>query len=262
MWKPSTDDQPGWDSPWGRGRPGWHIECSVMATEFLGDVFDIHGGGLDLTFPHHENEIAQSCCATGHDLFARYWMHNGFVTVEGEKMSKSIGNILLVHDLIAQGVAGEAIRLCLLSTHYRQPFDWSQDGLDQAVKTLDKWYHATANIAPADAPDADFMDALLDDFNTPKAIAILHQMAKDKPAQLKRCALILGFLDKTAEMWASLRKTNTAPIDEAAIEQLILKRNQARVERDFATSDAIRDELTAMGVTIKDGPEGTSWTID
>jgi cysteinyl-tRNA synthetase len=260
LWKPSTENQPGWDSPWGVGRPGWHIECSVMATEFLGDVFDIHGGGLDLTFPHHENEIAQSCCATGHDHFAHYWMHNGFVTVEGEKMSKSIGNVLLAHDLIAQGIPGEAIRLALLSTHYRQPFDWTEDGLNQAVKTLDKWYEVTQDVEAAKTPDPTFMAALMDDLNTPKAISVLHQMAKDNPAQLKTCAMVLGFLEQTTHEWHSARHSGKPDIDDAAVQALIEKRNTARANKDFATSDAIRDELAAMGVTIKDGPEGTSWT--
>jgi len=261
LWKPSTDDQPGWDSPWGRGRPGWHIECSVMAREYLGDVFDIHGGGLDLTFPHHENEIAQSCCATGKDHFANVWMHNGFVTVEGEKMSKSIGNVILPHDLIDQGIAGEAIRLALLSTHYRQPFDWTQDGVTQATKTLDKWYDAVADIPPADTPDPDFMAALADDLNTPLAISILHRLAKDNPAQLKACANILGFLEQTTSAWATTRQSNRAPLDEDIVNTLIEKRNTARAAKDFATSDAIRDELAAMGVTIKDGPDGTTWQI-
>ncbi len=258
LWKPSTNDQPGWDSPWGFGRPGWHIECSVMATHFLGDVFDIHGGGLDLTFPHHENEIAQSCCATGQDSFANYWVHNGFVIVEGEKMSKSIGNILLSHDLIEQGIQGEAIRFSLLSTHYRQPFDWTQDGLNNATKTLDKWYDAMPEISSDDA-DSEFLSALYDDMNTPLAISILHKLAKDKSPHLKPSANILGLLSMPPQNWKDLQKKSHSLVDEAKIEHLIAMRNQARADKDFKRADEIRDELLSMGIVIKDNPDGTSW---
>ena len=263
LWKPSTDDQPGWDSPWGRGRPGWHIECSVMAREFLGDVFDIHGGGLDLTFPHHENEIAQSCCANDQPKFANYWVHNGFVTVEGEKMSKSIGNILLSHDLIKDGIAGESIRMNLLSTHYRQPFDWTQDGLDQATKTLDKWYEATQDIAlDMNAVSDEFLSALYDDMNTPLAIAVLHKLAKDnKPEALKSCAHILGLLAMPYQSWQALRQQHHSLIDESEIELLIKNRNQARADKDFAKADSYRDQLDNMGIEIHDTAKGTSWTL-
>lgn len=259
LWKPSTDDQPGWDSPWGRGRPGWHIECSVMAREFLGEVFDIHGGGLDLTFPHHENEIAQSCCASGQDNFANYWVHNGFVTVEGEKMSKSLGNVLLSHDLINDGVQGEAIRFNLLSTHYRQPFDWTQDGLDNAIKTLDKWYEATKDIDTDNTHiSPEFLAAVYDDMNIPQAIAVLHQLAKENPQSLKASANIIGLLTQTSDAWASSR-VNTN-IDGDMVDDLIAQRNQARADKNFAKSDEIRDQLLDMGVTIKDGRDGTTWT--
>ena len=258
LWKPSTHDQPGWDSPWGRGRPGWHIECSVMAKAFLGDVFDIHGGGLDLTFPHHENERAQSCCASGQDKFANYWVHNGFLTVEGEKMSKSIGNVLLVNELLDQGVPGEAMRLLLLSTHYRQPLNWTKDGLDQALKTLDKFYAAIDPADDAPTPN-DFVAALCDDLNTPLAISILHQMTKDKTPGLKAAAQMLGILNHSAEEWQSLRQSAKGEIDAAEIESLIAQRNEARASKDFATSDKIRDDLATRGITIKDGPNGTEW---
>lgn len=260
LWKPSTDDQPGWDSPWGRGRPGWHIECSVMAREFLGEVFDIHGGGLDLTFPHHENEIAQSCCASGQDSFANYWVHNGFVTVEGEKMSKSIGNVLLSHDMIEGGIAGEAIRFNLLSTHYRQAFDWTQDGLNHALKTLDKWYDIINSTPQTDGLSQEFMDALYDDMNTPLAFSILHKMAKDNSPELKASANVLGLLSMRADEWTTLKSLKNADIDAAMVEDLIAQRNQARTDKDFAKSDEIRDALTDMGVTIKDGRDGTSWS--
>lgn len=262
LWKPSTADQPGWDSQWGVGRPGWHIECSVMAKHFLGEVFDIHGGGLDLTFPHHENEIAQSCCANGRDTFANFWIHNGFVTVEGEKMSKSLGNVLLVHDMIDQGIAGEAIRLAMLSTHYRQPFDWTAEGLKNAGKTLDKWYAVMGETTAETAPDAEFMAAMADDMNTPMAISRLHALAKENPASLKASAKILGLLEHTAEEWQATRGAGQegAYDDAAAIESLITARNAARAGKDFAESDRIRDELAAMGITIKDSPDGTSWT--
>jgi len=259
LWKPSTDDQPGWNSPWGRGRPGWHIECSVMAREFLGEVFDIHGGGLDLTFPHHENEIAQSCCATGQSKFANYWVHNGFVTVEGEKMSKSLGNVLLSHDLIADGIKGEAIRLNLLSTHYRQPFDWTNEGLNQANKTLDKWYDVVSNIDQSNNIDAEFLSALYDDMNTPLAFAILHKLAKANSSQLRASANILGLLYDDPKNWLTAKDNEISQEKRALIETLIAKRNQARTDKDFKKSDDIRDELLSMGIELKDSPNGTTW---
>lgn len=262
LWKPSTDDQPGWDSPWGRGRPGWHIECSVMARDYLGDVFDIHGGGVDLTFPHHENEIAQSCCSTGHKNLANFWIHNGFLTVEGEKMSKSLGNVLLAHDLIAQGVPGEAIRMTLLSTHYRQPLNWTQDGLAQSIKTLDKWYAIIADTPQDGTPDPDSVTALADDLNTPKAFARLHHLAREHPQSLAASASLMGLLCGSPATWQSNRtKQQMRAVDTAQVESLIAQRNQARTEKDYARSDRIRDELAALGVTIKDGPDGTSWSV-
>lgn len=261
LWKPSTAAQPGWDSPWGRGRPGWHIECSVMAQQYLGDVFDIHGGGLDLTFPHHENEIAQSCCASGKSDFARYWVHNGFVTVEGEKMSKSIGNVLLVHDMLEKNIPGEAIRLTLLSAHYRQPLDWTETAYQQSLKALNKWYDLIDDTTPVTGDiDPDFIEAMTDDLNTPAAIARLHQLAKTDPVALKNAANFLGLLKHSKTEWSKLSQAGH-DIDSALVEDLIAQRNAARQNKDFAKSDAIRDELSAMGVTIKDGPNGTTWDI-
>lgn len=260
LWKPSTGDQPGWNSPFGFGRPGWHIECSVMAREFLGDVFDIHGGGLDLTFPHHENEIAQSCCATGKDQFARYWVHNGFVTVEGEKMSKSIGNVLLVHDMIAQGIPGEAIRLSLLSTHYRQPFDWTDEGLKHSVKTLNKWYEVLNDQkAQSGSVHPDVMAAMADDLNTPPAIAALHKIAKENPKDLYASGRLLGLFQSSPAEWFAAQKPKQAALSDSEIQSLIDQRNQARKDKNFALADQIRDDLAAKGIILKDGSDGTRW---
>lgn len=261
LWKPSTPEQPGWDSPWGRGRPGWHIECSAMSEKFLGPDFDIHGGGLDLTFPHHENEIAQSVCAHAHAGFARIWVHNGFVTVEGEKMSKSLGNVLLVHDMLKEA-PGEAIRFALVSSHYRQPFDWTKRGIDEAVKTLSRFYEVVAAAGSATgAPDAAFVEALCDDLNTPKAIAEMHAMAKaGRGADLKASGALLGFLQQDPALWLKgIHKASS--VDVAAVEKLIAERNAARAAKNWAESDRLRDALTAMGVTIKDTPQGTEWRV-
>ena len=260
LWKPSLDNQPGWQSPWGYGRPGWHIECSVMATQYLGDVFDIHGGGLDLTFPHHENEIAQSCCTTGQSNFANYWIHNGFVTVESEKMSKSLGNVKLVHDMIHEGIPGEAIRLALISTHYRQPFDWTQDCLNNSLKTLDKWYDSLTEHQSEEV-DPEFLSALCDDLNTPLAIAILHKIAKTTPEKLQACANLLGILQVPSESWKALRRQTHSTAVDSEVNALVIERNEARANKDFKEADRLRGILDSMGVVIKDnGNEGTSWT--
>lgn len=274
LWKPSDDETPGWDSPWGRGRPGWHIECSAMIETHLGNSIDIHGGGHDLQFPHHENELAQSTCAHDGELYAKYWMHNGFLNVEGDKMSKSVGNVLLVHELIKQ-TPGEAIRLALITGHYRAPLDWTAAGLLEAKKKLDRLYgalEALADIDPASntgAPDA-FIEALEDDLNTPKAIAELFALAKSAntstdssekaviKAQLLAAGKLIGLLEQTPSAWFNAAK-DSADIDAAAVDKLIEARRQARADKNFAEADRIRGELDAMGVELLDSREGTTW---
>ncbi len=270
LWKPSTEDQPGWDSPWGSGRPGWHIECSAMAEKHLGLPFDIHGGGADLKFPHHENEIAQSCCAHGHEeqpeSFSKYWVHNGFVTVEGEKMAKSAGNFLLVHDLINQ-YDGEVLRLTLLSAHYRQPLDWSEQVLHQNKKLLDKLYQKLLDLKDTPVKEkivpVPVLNALCDDLNTPQLLAEMNRLLKEKEgAELKGTLLaigdLIGILQKEPDEWFSSAK-DMSEDDVQKIESLIEARTTAKSAKDFARADAIRDELLEMGIEIKDSREGTSW---
>ncbi|MFN8928533.1 MAG: cysteine--tRNA ligase [Rhodospirillales bacterium] len=273
LWKPSTPDIPGWDSPWGRGRPGWHIECSAMAAAHLGEVFDIHGGGLDLIFPHHENEIAQSRCAQGTSVLANVWMHNGFVTVNGEKMSKSLGNFFTVHELLEEA-PGEAIRLVLLQTHYRQPSDFNREALGLARQTLDRWYGALRAAGDVDAGDADVpegvMGALHDDLNTPLAIAAVHDLAgalnrapgADRAAAkaaLLAAGRVLGLLGQDPEAWFRWTPAGGGAIADAEVERLIVERREARAGKDFARADAIRKRLAEAGVVLEDGPQGTSW---
>ena len=260
LWKPSQAGEPAWDSPWGPGRPGWHIECSAMSWKHLGEVFDIHGGGIDLQFPHHENEIAQSCCAFGTDMMARYWLHNGFLQVEGKKMSKSLGNFITINDLLADW-PGEVLRLNMLRTHYRAPIDWTRKGLEESRRILEKWYRAAGDAQPADEPDTGVLAALADDLHTPKAIARLHELAAaGRAAALKASAALMGLLPMTEEEW----RAATAPeveIDEAEIERLIAARNAARAAKNWAEADRIRDELAAQGVVLKDSAEGTTWEL-
>ncbi len=275
LWKPSTPELPGWDSPWGRGRPGWHIECSAMAAAHLGDTIDIHAGGVDLVFPHHENEIAQSTCAHGGKTFARYWLHNGMLTFDGAKMSKSLGNVRQLHALLEQYPA-EALRYALLSAHYRQPLDWSDALVAQAITTLDRLYgtlRALAAFAAAPGCTCDAVEAALDDdLNTPAALAELNRLAAHArqalseggadrsqltriKAQLLACGKLLGLLQQDVEAWFQ----RGVALDPARIEQLVEARRAARAARDFDRADAIRDELAAMGIAIEDGPEGTRW---
>ena len=251
LWKPSDDAMPGWDSPWGRGRPGWHIECSAMAGEYLGETFDIHGGGIDLMFPHHENEIAQSEGAHHGHALAQVWMHNGFLQVEGEKMSKSAGNFFTIRDLLADW-PGEVLRFNMLRTHYRQPIDFTFAGLKESWKMLERWYAVTEPLADP-APDAAFFEALADDLNTPAAIAALHQ------ADEMALAGGLGFLGfSNVQLKIAARH---AVVDEAEIAHAIEARKAARAAKNFAESDRIRDEMLAKGILLKDGPQGTTWEV-
>ncbi len=274
LWKPSTPELPGWDSPWGRGRPGWHIECSAMARKHLGETIDIHAGGRDLIFPHHENELAQSRCVHDGAEFARYWLHNGFLSMDSEKMSKSLGNVLLVHDMI-KTISGEVIRLALLGAHYHQPLDWSDETIGSARRMLDRLYGAvrgidvSAEAQAATEPSVALLEALEDDLNTPKAMAEMFAMAKtlnktSDDAEKQRLAAVLyasgdlmGLLQSDPESWFAGDVEGQLSADE--IDTLIDKRNQARAAKDFAAADVYRDELTDAGIKIEDGAGGTSW---
>jgi cysteinyl-tRNA synthetase len=252
LWKLSSADEPGWDSPWGRGRPGWHIECSAMSKRYLGEVFDIHGGGLDLIFPHHENEIAQSRCVHGTDVMANVWMHNGFLQVEGQKMSKSLGNFTTIADVLKDW-PGEVARFNMLRTHYRQPIDWTRDSLEGSENTLLAWQESVVNVESS-VPDEEFLAALSDDLNTHAAFARLHQINKQKDLSSFKASLqLLGFnLDLPL-------KTN---VNREAIVDLINDRLLARFKKDWKESDRIRDELDAMGIVIKDNKDGTTtWEV-
>lgn len=272
LWKPSRDDQPGWDSPWGRGRPGWHIECSAMAEKHLGLPFDIHGGGADLKFPHHENEIAQACCAHGHthdmEQFSSYWIHNGFVTVDGEKMSKSIGNVRLVHDLRKE-YPGEVLRLALLSAHYRAPLSFGGEALDQARATLDRYYRLLLDLKDVTAPETGvppaIMEALCDDLNTPQVIAALNGLCKVTAAtdkallkgQMLAAGAMLGLLQQDPAAWFGYGVQDG--VDAAAIEVMLVARKDAKAAKDYGRADAIRKQLSEMGIEIEDTPAGTKW---
>ena len=270
LWKQSSGNEPGWESPWGRGRPGWHIECSAMAAAYLGDVFDIHGGGLDLIFPHHENEIAQSRCAHGSSTMANYWMHNEFVQIEDTKMSKSLGNFVTIRDLLADW-PGEVLRLNMLKAHYRSPMDWTLKGLEESARTLDDWYWVAADIKGEQPSDA-VIDALSDDLNTPQMIASLHGLRNSAASGNERdrnqfvgSLRLLGFLSQSAAQWND-RKQQASGVDAQHVDSLISDRTAARARKDFGESDRIRDELAAMGVVLKDGKDAdskpvTTWEI-
>ncbi len=281
LWKPSEADLPGWDSPWGRGRPGWHLECSAMSRKHLGETFDIHGGGQDLIFPHHENEIAQSRCAHGTEIMAKYWMHNGYLMAEGEKMSKSLGNFYTVHELLEE-FPGEAIRLALLKTHYRQPLDFTKAGIAEAKRELDRFYGALQFFSDV---EADFkgintglvQESLEDDLNTPKAISVLRGLLNNinsfrdpegplsartlarMKASLLKSADLLGLLQQDPEDWFRWTPKAAASIPESEIRTLIARRLEAREKKDFAAADMIRDQLAEKGVTLEDGADGTTW---
>ncbi|MGI9487203.1 MAG: cysteine--tRNA ligase [Geminicoccaceae bacterium] len=277
LWKPSTPEQPGWDSPYGRGRPGWHTECAVMIEEHLGATIDIHGGGQDLKFPHHENELAQSLCAHEGAPLARFWLHNGFLDVEQEKMSKSIGNVLLPHDLI-KTVPGEAIRYALLSAHYRKPLNWTSSGLARAKHALDRLYRTLSTLPGPSQPEAKaeppegVRQALLDDINTPIAQAALFKFVRranstndeEERAAIKQEMLaaghLLGLLEQDPENWLQSAGQETE-VDRDEIERLLEKRRAARAEKDFEMADLIRDQLEAEGVLLEDGPDGTRWRL-
>ncbi|MEM6550011.1 MAG: cysteine--tRNA ligase [Pseudomonadota bacterium] len=252
LWKPSTAEQPGWQSPWGRGRPGWHIECSAMSEALLGTEFDIHGGGADLQFPHHENEIAQSCCANPGSGFARYWLHNGMIRVEGQKMSKSLGNFITVQDLLAKGIPGEVVRFVILSTHYRSALDWREEKVAEAEKVLRRWRNLAG--AGAGAADPAVLRALADDLNTPGAMAELHRIAADDPGRLLASAGRLGLLTDDLGGWDEAPVAGGAAME--LISELLVERTTARKAKDFARADAIRDGLIAAGVAVKDTPQG------
>ena len=273
LWKPSTPELPGWNSPWGRGRPGWHIECSAMSETHLGDTIDIHAGGNDLMFPHHENEVAQSTCAHGGKVFARCWLHNGMLTFGGRKMSKSLGNTLQLHELLQKHPA-DLLRYMLMKAHYRQPLDWSEQSLDQARSTLDGLYGTLrdlADVAAEAAPvPAEIEAALADDLNTPEALALLARYAenarkatnpqdkKAAKAALLGAGAFLGLLQQDPETWF---KGAAGAVDAGWVEQLLEQRLQARKRKDFAAADAIRDQLAAKGVVIEDGPQGARWKV-
>jgi cysteinyl-tRNA synthetase len=274
LWKPSTPEMPGWESPWGRGRPGWHIECSAMAKKHLGETIDIHAGGRDLIFPHHENELAQSRCAHDGAEFARYWVHNGFLSMDSEKMSKSLGNVLLVHDMV-KTIPGEVIRLALLGAHYKQPLDWSDETLNSARRMLDRLYGAVRGIAVSDKdrqtaePPVALLAALEDDLNTPKALAEFFALAKalnkstdnDEKRQMAAAMYaagdLMGLLRSDPEEWFA--RDVDGELSAEDIEALIAKRNAARAAKDFAAADDYRDQLLAAGIKIEDGSGGTIW---
>ena len=266
MWKPSTGQQPGWDSPWGYGRPGWHLECSVMAKKFLGDMIDIHGGGLDLVFPHHENEIVQSCCANGTKIFAQFWIHNGYININGEKMAKSLKNFLSLRAALSQ-YDGETIRYALLSTHYRKPINWSEQKLKEAYNSLKKMYRSLmdSSIDPThlqqDTPlDPKVQEALCNDLNTPQALGRLHELLNAKQLDaMVVAAQQMGLLYNKPDQWFAQHATSEQTLDDDTVEQLIIERNLARNESNYQRADEIRDQLSVAGIALKDEDKKTQW---
>ena len=270
LWKPSQLNEPGWDSPWGRGRPGWHVECSAMSWAHLGEIFDIHGGGIDLIFPHHENEIAQSCCAFDREIMAHYWMHNGFLQVEGEKMSKSLGNFITIHGLLhsdcfgGRAWAGVILRLAMLRTHYRQPIDWTVKALEDAANVYNDWMRAIDCVQPSE-PTEEFIAALSDDLNFAKAEAHLHILKRSNPGALAACLDFIGFQSHEPSSLAQSKEAQLAKIGltKSDLEQLISERIEARLTKNWAESDRIRNQLESLGITLKDNKDGTtSWMLN
>jgi cysteinyl-tRNA synthetase len=279
LWKPSTDDLPGWDSPWGRGRPGWHIECSAMARELLGASFDIHGGGLDLQFPHHENEIAQSVCAHPGEGFAKVWMHNEMLLVDGKKMAKSAGNFFTVRDLLDQGVPGEVIRYVLLGTHYGKPMDWTEEKISQAKSAVLRWFRSTRDVNEPGKPLSSAVAALADDLNTASVITIVsNALGEASPADLKATMMLVGINPDQVSAWApervEARAAGVLPLSgsatgtvsdtplSVALRRLLRRRDEARRSRDYVVADRVRTNIEALGISVSDGPEGGQARID
>ncbi len=264
LWKPSKDNEPFWESPWGKGRPGWHLECSVMSKKYLGDKFDIHGGGRDLIFPHHENEIAQSRCANENDVFANYWIHNGFITMSNEKMAKSQGNILKINDL-KNKINGQVLRLALISTHYKQPLDWNERLINECQNTINKWYESYVEIKKPVLVPEEYFDPLYDDLNTPGYIANLHKLfeksqkgdLKDKEVFISACNFV-GLLNVNRNKWEAFKKSKT-DISEEEILAKIESRNKARDSKNYMEADKIRNELLDKGISIEDEDGKTTW---
>ncbi len=264
LWKPSNEDEPSWDSPWGKGRPGWHLECSAMSKKYLGKEFDVHGGGIDLLFPHHENEIAQSRCANDNEVFANYWLHNAFITMSGEKMAKSQGNILKIKDFRGK-MSGQVLRLALMSAHYKQPLDWNDKLLEECENTISKWYNVYFNIKEKIKIPDEFLKPLYDDLNTPGYIANLHKLYdkaqkgsdEDRMLFISACHFV-GLLNETKEDWLKFKKGKVL-ISESEILNKINERNIARENKNYAEADKIRDELLDKGVLIEDKDDKTTW---
>ncbi len=264
LWKPSKDDEPSWASPWGKGRPGWHLECSAMSKKFLGNEFDVHGGGIDLLFPHHENEIAQSRCANDTKVFANYWLHNAFITMSNEKMAKSQGNILKIKDFRSK-VSGQVLRLAIMSAHYRQPLDWNDKLLNDCQNTISKWYNVYVPNYKVEEIDDEILKPLYDDLNTPGYIAKLHKLydkaqkgnSTDKALFISACKFV-GLLNETENQWLEFKK-NKHSINETEILEKIEQRNKAREDKDYEEADKIRDELLDKGVLIEDKDDKTTW---